>query len=812
MKRTIILLAVALFMATAAHANDEMRLLRFPAVHGNQVVFSYAGDLYTVPLEGGVAVKLTTDPKGFEIFPRFSPDGSHIAFTGQYDGNTEVYVVPSTGGEPKRLTFTATLGRDDLSDRMGPNNIVMTWRNNNEIVFRSRKQTFNSFKGQLFVANIAGGMAEELPLSDGGWCSFSPDGTKMAFNRVFREFRTWKYYQGGMADDVWIHDLETRETVNVTNHKSQNIFPMWHGDMIYFLSDRDRTMNLFAYNTNTGDITKLTDYTDFDIKFPSLGTSSIIYEHGGYLYNFDLSTRQSTRIPVSIQTDLSSGRTRYIDASKHINTYDIAPDGSRIVFGARGDVYTVPAKSGITRNLTATSGVHERDVSWSPDGKYIAYISDQTGEDEIYITDQSGTEKAIQLTSDSDTYKYQPLWSPDSKKLLWSDKMGRLNYLDIDSRQVTLVATSKSFEIRSYSWSPDNNWIAYSLPSTFGVSRIYAYNLKTGETNPVTDEWYNASSPVFDPDGKYLYFVSTRDFSPVYSWTEWNHVYIDMAKPYFVTLQKDTPSPFEPENNEVSIKKDDEKDNDKEEAKKSDSKEVKIDFDHIYNRVVQIPVSAGNYYNLSPVEGGLYYVFNARGSQAGMKYYDLKAKKETDLGNYRRFILSADNKKMLIAERDKYAVIDAPKSSIKIDEHVDLSGMKVWIDLREEWKQIYHEVWRQMRDFFYAPNMHGIDWQAMREKYAVLLPYVNDRNDLNYVMGELIAELNVGHAYINGGDRPSPDRIQMGLLGARLSRDESGYYRIDKILKGENWAESLRSPLTEIGVDANEGEHIIAVT
>ncbi len=460
----ILLLAVMLTTAAFTFGEGEMRLLRFPAVHGDQVVFSYAGDLYTVPLAGGTARKLTTDPKGFELFPRFSPDGSMIAFTGQYDGNTEVYLMPAAGGEPERLTYTATIGRDDLSDRMGPNNIVMTWRDDESIVYRSRKQTFNSFKGQLFVANTSGGLSEELPLPDGGWCSFSPDGKKMAYNRVFREFRTWKYYQGGMADDIWIHDFETRETVNITNHKAQDIFPMWHGDMVYFLSDRDRTMNLFGHNLTTGETKKLTNYTDYDIKFPSLGDASIIYERGGQLYNFDLATLKSTYIPVLIKSDFASGRKTYIDASKFINTADIAPDGSRVVFGARGDVYSVAADKGITRNLTQTSGVHERDVSWSPDGKYIAYISDETGEDEVYIRDQSGQEAAVRLTTDSDTYKYSPVWSPDSKKLMWSDKMGRLNYIDIDTKKSTVVQRATAFEIRSYTGHPTTTGLLTPCP------------------------------------------------------------------------------------------------------------------------------------------------------------------------------------------------------------------------------------------------------------------------------------------------------------------------------------------------------------
>lgn len=814
MKKVILFISLALIFLTA-RAQEEMRLMRFPAIHGNQVVFSYAGDLYTVPVTGGEATKLTNDPDGFELFARFSPDGRHIAFTGQYDGNTEVFMIPSKGGEPRRLTYTATLNRDDLSDRMGPNNIVMSWRNNEQIIYRSRKQSFNDFKGQLFAANITGGLSEELPLPDGSWCSFSPDGTKMVYNRVFREFRTWKYYQGGMADDVWLHDFETRQTTNLTNHPAQDIFPMWKGNKVYFLSDRDRIMNLFVYDLDTKQTEKLTQYTDYDIKFPSLGTTSIIYEHAGFLYNFDLTEQTVSKIPVHIPGDFPASRPKMVDASKFINSFDISPDGNRLVFGARGDVFTVPAKTGITRNLTASSGVHDRDVAWSPDGQFIALISDRTGEDEIYIQDQKGEKEARQITRNSDTYKYSPVWSPDSKKLLWSDKMGRLSYLDVESGKITEVVRSKSWEIRSYDWSPDSRWIVYTLQSTFSVSRIHLFNIETSESQPLTDQWYNASGGKFDPTGKYVYFSSSRDFNPVYSWTEWNHAYIDMNKVYMVPLKKSTSSPFVPENNEVEAEKTEITQTDKT-ASKSDKKEekklsVEVDFDGIFGRVVALPVSAGSYWNITPVDGGVYFAFNSRGAKASMKYFDLKSKKETELGNYTTFVISANQKKMLLATQGKYAVIDLPKSTIKADEFADLGNMKVKVNLKEEWKQIYTESWRQMRDFFYAPNMHGVDWKAMHEKYAVLLPYANNRDDLNYLIGELIGELNVGHAYVNGGDKPSPERIRTGLLGARLSRDKSGFYKIEKILKGENWNESLRSPLTSSGVDAREGEFIVSI-
>ena len=824
MKKLVLIAALVMGLSTLLSAQNDVRLLRFPNVHGEKVVFTYAGDLYEVALKGGTARRLTSDENGYEMFARFSPDGKNIAFTGQYDGNTEVFLMPAKGGSPKRLSYTATLGRDDISDRMGPNNIVMAWPDNESIVYRSRKQSFNSFKGQLFKVSSEGGLSEELPLPFGSWCSYSPDGKKMAYNRVFREFRTWKYYKGGMADDVWVYDFETKETINITNNDNQNIFPMWAGDKIYFLSDRNRTMNLFVYDLNTKSETKLTDYTLYDIKFPSLGDHSIAYENGGYIYNYELSTGAITKVTVNIENDLLTARSTFKNADKFINSWAISPDGKRAVFGARGEVFTVPAEKGITRNLTQSSAVHDRNVEWSPDGKYTSFISDRTGEDEIYIQNQDGSEDAIQLTSNSDTYKYNPIWSPDSKYLLWSDKMGRLSYLDVSSKSVsTVVEDSKSWEIRDYSWSPDSRWIAYTLPFQNTVSKIMVFDTQSGETNQVTDDWYNASSPVFDTDGKYLFFTSTRDFNPIYSWTEWNHAYNDMVGVYFVTLEKETPSPFEPVNDEVSVKKEEKssdgdkkkkkgKDKEKDGEAKDEIKAVNIDFEGIQSRIIKLPGKAGNYWNLNPIGDNVYYVYSSSKSQGPqMKLYDLKTQKEKDLGKISSFVISADHKKMLVNVKGKRAVIDLPKGKVKPEKFIDMSGMKVMVDFEKEWAQIFNESWRQMRDFFYAPNMHGLDWPAIKEKYEVLLPYVKNRNDLNYVIGEMIGELSVGHAYVLGGDKPKPNRIKTGLLGAKLSRGASGYFRIDEILPGENWVKKTRSPLTEVGVDVNEGDFIIAV-
>jgi len=819
--KKIFFFSLLAIIALSSTAQQEARLLRFPAIHGNQIVFTYAGDLYTVDKAGGTARKLTSSV-GYEMFARFSPNGKNIAFTAQYDGNTEVYLMPAEGGVPKRLTYTATLDRDDVSDRMGPNNIVMTWRDDSTIVYRSRKQSFNSFKGQLFLASINGGLSKELPFPCGGFCCYNADKSKLAFNRVFREFRTWKYYKGGMADDIWIYDFKTKTTENITNTISQEIMPMWVGDKIYFLSDRDRIMNMFCYDLKTKETKKVTDFTEYDVKFASLGDNAIVFENGGYIYVFDLATQKAEKVTIKIADDQLSGRNELKDASEFINSAAVSPDGKRVAFDARGDVFSVPAKTGITRNLTQSPGVHDREVEWSPDGKYIAYISDSTGEDEVYIIPQDGNSKSIQLTKNGDTYKYSLQWSPDSKNILWSDKKLRLQYVDIATKKVTQVDYDKDWEITDYNWSPDSKWIAYTRPARAEMSKIYLYEVASQSKCEVTDGWYDSNSPSFSSDGKYLFFVSNRDFNPTYSSTEWNHSYSDMSKVYFVTLAKATPNPIKPDNDEVNVQKPDDSQNaekkDTKDKDKSKDKEqpkiinVKVDTSGIKDRIVVLPVEASSYYGVSAVNESVYYVKHPESDkQSSFMLFDLKDKKETKLGSCDGYEVSADNKKMMIIKDGSYYIIDLPKAPLELKDKVDLSNMKVWIDHKAEWKEIYTECWRQMRDFFYDPNMHGVDWKKMYAKYAVLLPYVNQRADLTYIIGELIGELSIGHSYVGGGDLPKVTKISTGLLGARLSRDRSGFFKIDSILKGENWTSKVRSPLTEVGVDVKQGDYIIAV-
>ncbi len=799
------LIFLLLTLVSFLFSQDEMRLLRFPAIHGQQIVFTFAGDLYTVSADGGTARKLTSH-EGYEMFARFSPDGKTIAFTGQYDGNTEVFTMPAQGGEPTRLTYTATLGRDDVADRMGPNNIVMGWKSDgSQIAFRSRMRSFNSFNGSLYLVDLKGDLPEQIPVVRGGFLSFSPDDSRMAYNRVFREFRTWKRYRGGMADDVWIFDFSSHQLTNITNNPAQDIIPMWIGDNIYFLSDRDKRMNLYVYNLKDKQTRQLTHYTEFDIKFPSNDKRFIVYENGGYIYKFDTQTEKSEKVTIRIADDILSARPELKSVNKTIANYEISPDGKRALFGARGEVFTVPAKEGITRNLTQSPAVHERASKWSPDGKWIAFISDRSGEDEIYIQAQDGLTPPVRITKNGDTYKYTLYWSPDSKKLLWADRRQRLRYVDIKTKKITEVHQAKAWEIREYGWSPDSRYITYTLPEAETMNRIYIYSLKTKKSIPVTDGWYRSGNPRFSADGKYLYFTSGRDFNPIYSQTEWNHAYADMDRVYLITLAKDTPSPFAPKSDEVEIKSKSKKEN-------KSSKEVKIDFEGISGRIVSLPVKPSSYFSLGSVEDKVFYQRHGRTDQkTHLLVYNLKEQKETDLGAVNGYEISADGKKMLVNASGAYAIIALPSAPVKMDKKLDLSDMQVWVDKELEWTQIFNEAWRQMREFFYAPNMHGLDWKAVHDKYAQLLPYVKHRNDLTYILGEMVGELNVGHAYVGGGDRPKPRRIKMGLLGAQVTKDKSGYFKITRILKGENWNKATRSPLTEVGVNAREGDFILAV-
>lgn len=800
---SIFVLAGAPVLLSAA---GEARLLRFPATNGKEIVFSYAGDLYKVPAAGGEAQRLTSHV-GYEMFPRFSPDGKTIAFTGQYDGNTEVYTMPATGGEPLRVTYTATNSRDDLGDRMGPNNIVMTWTPGGQrIVYRNRIS--DGFSGKLFTVDKEGGLSEAIPLPEGGFCSYSPDGKQLAYNRVMREFRTWKYYKGGMADDIWVYNPNSKTVENITNNVAQDIFPMWIGDEIFFLSDRDRIMNIFVYNTKTKQTAKVTDFTEYDVKFPSASGNTIVFENGGYIYKMDAATRKAEKVNITLASDNIYARTDLKDGANYVTAASLSPDGARMVVTSRGEVFNLPVEKGVTKNITRSPGAHDRDAQWSPDGTQIAYISDATGETELYLQNAAGGEP-MQLTHKNDTYIRGFKWSPDSKKIVYMDRKNRVNLLDVASGKVSLLLQDPMGVPGGVTFSPDSEWLTYTRMGKNEINVVYVYNIAEKKEYPVTDKWYNSSSPVFSADGKYLIFSSARDFNPTYGSLEWNHVYNNMYGVYIALLSKDTSSPFMQKDAEVAASNAAPKSGDKKPADKkevADASLVKFDPDGITDRIVRLPLSPSYYGNFYSDGNKVYYW-----GRGGTKMYDLASQKEESIADGASMDVTYDGKKALFFKGRQIYVTNLPSGKTELTTPVNLSNMKITVDYPKEWAQIFDEAWRAYRDGFYQESMHGVDWKAIKEKYAVLLPYVKTRLDLNYIIGEMIGELNCGHAYVNPGETEQPKRINTGLLGAEITRDKSGFFRLEKIFPGASWSKELRSPLTEPGVDVKAGEYIVAI-
>ncbi|MBR1575894.1 MAG: PD40 domain-containing protein [Bacteroidales bacterium] len=796
MKKMLLSFLLSAAMTLSAQAG-EGRLLRFPTTNGTDVVFSYAGDLYKAPLSGGQAVRLTSH-EGYEMFPRFSPDGKTIAFTGQYDGNTEVYSIPAEGGTPVRLTWTSTNGRDDLGDRMGPNNIVMGWKPDGQsILYRNR--IGDGFEGQLWTVPADGGMSDKLPLPEGGFSCWSPDGRRLAYNRTMREFRTWKYYRGGQADDIWIWD--GKQVENITSNDAQDIMPMWIGREIYFISDRDHWMNLFVYDTATKTTAKVTDFKEYDIKFPSTNGSLIVFENGGWLYQFDPATKQYAKIEISLDPEGIQARPERKDVSYRRTGMSLSPQGDRLAVTARGEVFSVPVKAGVKRNITRTPDANERDAEYSPDGRYIAYISDRTGETEVWLYDTQ-KETTAQLTDGNDTYIRDLEWAPDSKSLLYTDRKNRIVTVSVPDGAKTVVTTCPEAEFRGVRWSPDSRWITYTRPAPNEMSVVYVCNLATREEIPVTEKWYDASMPLFSADGKYLMFNATQDLNPIYSQVEWNYAYNNMGALYIALLTRDGVSPFLPSDGEAP--KDGKPAPDKADKDKKDAPaEVRVDADGITGRILKIPAGTGW---LRPVYGdekGIWF-----GGRGGVQYFDFAKQEATQVVDGSMGVFG---KKALVTTGGKTYVSELPRAKASAKDGIDLKGLYADIDWAQEWAQIFDEAWRAFRDGFYLENMHGIDWDAMKAKYEVLLPYVQCRLDLNYVIGEMIGELTVGHSYVSPGEYKKPGRVSMGLLGAEIVPAKNGTFQIRHILKGANYSPSLRSPLTEPGMDVKEGDYILAV-
>lgn len=787
---TLILLLTTLYSVSG---QQEARLLRFPATNGTDVVFSYAGDLYKVPLSGGEAVRLTSHV-GYEIFPRFSPDGKTIAFTGEYDGNKEIYTIPADGGEPSRITYTTSNGQENRALSMGSNNLVMGWTpDGKNIVYNNNSQ--KGFGSRLYYVSIEGGLSKELPLSEGGFCSYSPDGSKLAFNRMFREFRTWKYYTGGQADEVWIYDFKAGAVSKITDNVYQDIIPMWVGDNIFYLSDRDRTMNMFVYDTDSKQTTKVTHFDDFDIKFPSAHGNTIVFENAGYLYKMDAIERRPEKIAITLASDNRYARPGIKSAGNYVRGASLSPDGKRLGITARGEIFDVPVTKGVTRNVTRTPGAHERYVRWSPDGKYIAYISDRTGETEIWLYNvKSG--KEIQLTKKNDTYIWSIEWSPDSKSIVYTDRKNRLVLVNLDSKKKRVIIEDPVWVPKDPTFSADSKWLAYTRMADNDFDIVYIYNISEKKEYPITDKWYDSGQPIFSTDGKYLFFNSDRTFSPSFGSTEMDYITESETSLYMALLSKDTPSPFLNKDPEVNAKVEE----------KKDKNSLKFDPDGIADRILNVPIGT---YTGSPVySDGKKVYYNTRFSTW---MYDLAAQDDSELVGA-TMSLTPGSKKALFFSNGRYYVSDIPQMRKTLGTSVSFADMKVTPDYEKEWRQIFDEAWRMYRDGFYVANMHGVDWPAMKKKYEVFLPYVKNRIDLNYVIGEMLAELNVGHCYVTApSDIDQANITPIGMLGAEIARHKSGFFRIEKILEGKTWNKNMRSPLAEPGIQVKNGDYIVAI-
>lgn len=810
----------------ATTATAQTKLLRFPDLHGEKVVFTYAGDLWTAPTSGGTATRLTAHP-GLELFGKFSPDGSMIAFTGQYDGDEQVYVVPATGGVPKQLTFYPARG--PLPDRWGYDNQVYGWSpDGKSVLFRSMREGWTLTDTRLYTVSVEGGLPRPLPMPVSGGGAYSPDGSKVVYSPLTREFRTWKRYQGGWAQDLYIFDLKTSQIEPVAHSPRTERDPMWIGDKIYFASDRTGTLNLFEFDIATQQVKPLTEETTLDVRWPSAGNDGrIVYELGGELKILDVKTGKSAKLSIQVPDDGLAKRPSLVKAGDQIEDFGLSPKGERALFVGRGDVFTAPIEKGTSRNLTRSSGVHDKGARWSPDGRKIAYISDASGEEEIYLVDQDGTGKPEQLTNGGKAMRYRPEWSPDSKQIAFSDKDGKLYVLNVSDKAVKLVADEARGQILDHDWSPCGQHLAFSLSDPNGYRSIYIWSVGEAEPKRITDEFFDESNPTWDPEGKYLYYLGDREFAPLISDLEYNFAGNRRGSIYALALRKDVANPFPPESDEVKVEaaKGDDRpaDKDKDKDKPKDEKKAeatKIDFDGLAQRVSRVPIPADNIGGLSAKKGHLLYTKRGAGylgrepeRPASLFVYAFEDRKETSLAEgIGGYTLSADGSKVLVRQGSSFNLYDASPKGAGSKKTVSTADLEVDRVPAKEWAQIFDEVWRRYRDFFYVDNMHGYDWVALRERYRPLLEYVGHRSDLNYIIGEMIAELNVGHAYIAGGDWAAPERPKVGLLGAEIALDEAAArYKIARILKGQNEEPLYRSPLTELGVDVKEGDYLIAI-
>jgi tricorn protease len=808
--------------------SQESRLLREPSVSDQAIAFTYANDLWIVNLNGGEARRLTSSP-GSEANPHFSPDGKLIAFTGSYPGNSEVYIITASGGEPRRLTWHP--GTD----------MACGWTaDGKKLLISSDRTSAPIWIPQLWTLSVEGGLPDLLPIPSAIRASYSASGKMLAYEDV-RWQSEWKWYRGGQAEPIAIVSFPDLEQIMVPGPISVNTYPVFLGEQLYFLSDRNGTFNIFEFDKTSQNVRQITDYEDMDIKSLAAGGGILVYELNGLLHTLNPNSGEDKELEITVHGDFPWAMPHWKNAKDEIASASLSPNGLRALFEARGEIFTVPAEKGTVRNLTNSPGSAERSPAWSPDGNKIAWFSDVSGEYQLVIADQKGLIPPKVISLNHPTFYLQLTWSPDSKKLAFNDAGWNLWIVDAESDSALCIDTDRTAgPERSMVpvWSPDSRWIAYSkqLPNMF--RGIIVYSLEENKSYQITDGFSDAVSPAWDKSGKYIFFLASTDVGLNTGWLDLSSLERPLRRGvYFAVLAKDTPSPLLPESDdekgvgqngkdqtkEKVKEKEKAKDKMKDNEKKSDadSLKVKIDFENITNRILSLPMPLRYYTSLNcgikgivfVTETGLpFYSGQTSGNSVIIHKYDLNKKEEKAfLTDVRSFTVSFSGTKILFQKGEDWYISDAETVSESGEGKIN-TELNMYIDPPAEWKQIYREAWRLNRDFFYVPNYHGFDWNAIYNKYLTLLPYVRHRQDLNYIIDMMGGELAVGHHFVGGGDMGTGkmESVSIGLLGADIVF-ENGFYRLKKILTGENWNPDLRAPLSEPGINVNEGDYLIAI-
>ncbi len=826
-------LALIFILAAVPWAMAGDGYFQQPDIHGNSIVFCAERDLWTVASGGGTAVRLTTHD-GNEYFPNFSPDGKQIAFSGAYGGNLDVYVIPAAGGEPQRLTWHG-----------GPDEMIGWMPDGERVIFRSlRSDPMGTWR--LFTVDLRGGDAEELPLGWAARLDVDRDSGAWAFNRRSRDTRNWKRYRGGTATDIWAGDPEKGDFTRLTDFGGMDAFPMWHGGRIYFASDQGGTVNIWSMAADGSDRKRHTGFDTWDIRWPAMGPDGrIAFCHAADIHLFDPDRGKEAKVEITLPSDRVLTRVRYPDPARSMDWFSLNPEGDRLAVVARGEIFSVPVEDGVTLPVTRGSGAREREATFDPAGERIIYTSDEAGDDEFRVIDAwgRGEPEVIKPVAGKSAWHYAPAWSPDGKLVAFSSSDLGLYTMPAEGGDPTEVARSSNYAIREYVWSPDGRWLAYSMTLPSEYTSIYIYDTVEKKTHQVTGDWSDDSSPAWDPDGRYLYYTSSRAVNPFLGQFDWNNVEQKNDKLYMVLLREDVENPLvdtaglppEEEPDEAGDDAGEEGDDeaDKETGDDSEDKDdeapapVKIDTAGLMARTVELPVDRGNYTGLGATGSHLFYVtvpqrgmaeqpglFQEEGPTASLHTFDLKKKEAKPfVEGISGYTIAAKGTKIAVLKGPGELFVTgtaAPPGPALAESKVDLSGMVIQMDPREEWAQMYYEAWRRMRDFYWDEKMSGLDWEAIRDQYASLLPRLATRGDLSDLIGQMFGELNTSHTYVFGGDMGvRPTRVSTGLLGADLTR-EGEAFKVAKIYRGSA-PDRVRSPLDRPGVAIAEGDYILAV-